>query len=198
MPAACGYVDHLPSFSYTLFDMENIMRSLITIEKDLEAAREAFAHVEGTQAEVYSRIVGYYRSVRNWNKGKREEYGERKAFRLSDGESLESRRVRETAKWEVPSSPVLPAAKLALDKGAGRLLLFVRPACPACPRAKAAANGLGIPVDLVNADTEAGMAEAVRRRVFSTPTAILLAGDGQEVGRALNAGGIRALAAVAV
>ena len=36
----------------------------------------------GSETEVYSRIVGYYRSVRNWNKGKREEYKERKMFAL--------------------------------------------------------------------------------------------------------------------
>jgi len=36
----------------------------------------------GAETEVYSRIVGYYRSVRNWNKGKREEYKERKMFAL--------------------------------------------------------------------------------------------------------------------
>ena len=49
------------------------MRTLEDIEKDLAAAREALSSVKGTPAEVYSRIVGYYRSVRNWNKGKREE-----------------------------------------------------------------------------------------------------------------------------
>jgi ribonucleoside-triphosphate reductase len=149
------------------------MRNLEDIEKDLGEAREALSHVEGTQAEVYSRIVGYYRSVRNWNRGKQGEYGERKLFRLPEG-----------------------AARAAEEKSGGRLLLFVRPACPACPGAKAAASRLGIPVELVNADTEAGMAEAARRRVLSTPTAILLAGDGRERGRALDAVGISALAAV--
>jgi glutaredoxin/ribosomal protein L32 len=34
----------------------------------------------GADAEVYSRIVGYYRSVRNWNRGKQEEFGIRKLF----------------------------------------------------------------------------------------------------------------------
>lgn len=30
--------------------------------------------------EVYSRVSGYFRPVRNWNKGKREEFKERKKF----------------------------------------------------------------------------------------------------------------------
>jgi ribonucleoside-triphosphate reductase len=170
------------------------MRNLEDIEKDLEAAREALSRAEGTPAEVYSRIVGYYRSVRNWNRGKREEYGERKTFRLPAGEQTALRQAGETAAPEIPFAP--PPGEAEALPGGGRLLLFVRPACPACPGAKAAASRLGIPVDLVNADTEAGMAEAARRRVFSTPTAILLTGDGREMGRALDAGSISALAAV--
>ena len=34
----------------------------------------------GKEAEVWSRIVGYYRPVQNWNRGKREEFKERKTF----------------------------------------------------------------------------------------------------------------------
>jgi len=36
-------------------------------------------HCQG-RAEVYSRIVGYLRPVQQWNKGKQEEFGERKNF----------------------------------------------------------------------------------------------------------------------
>ncbi len=32
------------------------------------------------ETEVYSRVVGYYRPVQNWNKGKKEEFKDRKAF----------------------------------------------------------------------------------------------------------------------
>ena len=34
----------------------------------------------GTKTEVYSRVVGYYRPVRNWNKGKKEEFKDRREF----------------------------------------------------------------------------------------------------------------------
>lgn len=34
----------------------------------------------GSETEVFSRIVGYYRPVKNWNKGKKEEYKEREEF----------------------------------------------------------------------------------------------------------------------
>ena len=32
--------------------------------------------------EVYSRIVGYLRPTQNWNDGKRQEFAERKTFRI--------------------------------------------------------------------------------------------------------------------
>ena len=158
------------------------MRNLEVIENDLAAARETLSQVEGTPAEVYSRIVGYYRSVRNWNRGKREEYGERRLYNINEQHAA-------------ASSPPCPPEKNfteAEDFSDGedfsaeemQLLLFVRSSCPNCPPAKAATENLGIPVELVNADTTEGMAEAVRRNVMSTPTAILLSPEGRELGRA--------------
>jgi hypothetical protein len=32
------------------------------------------------ETEVYSRIVGYYRPIKNWNDGKRAEFSDRKEF----------------------------------------------------------------------------------------------------------------------
>ena len=145
--------------------------------------------MKGTPAEVYSRIVGYYRSVRNWNRGKREEYGERLLYRVSEETA---RPVPVRAAGAKTSGTETAGQGQGAECEKGRLLLFVRPACPACPSAKDAAGRLGIPVDLVNADTEEGLAEAGRRNVFSTPTAILLAGDGSELGRARDSGSIAA------
>ena len=161
------------------------MRSLTEIETELKEAQEALAHAEGRPAEVYSRIVGYYRSVRNWNKGKLEEYDDRKVFCLSPEAAPAAVWPQAASVPEEAADEPVPANRL-VDRGK-RLLLFIRPACPACPGAKSAATRLGIPIDLVDADTEDGMAEALRRQVFSTPTAILLTQDGQEVGRALDA-----------
>jgi ribonucleoside-triphosphate reductase len=206
------------------------MRTIEEINKDLLEAREELAAVQGGPAEVYSRIVGYYRSVRNWNKGKKEEYGERKLFEVSESQTApataeaaasveaeaEDRESapacagacapagEEPAAAEVhanthevaqPKNPAASSAGASAGASArnSRLLLFVRPACPACPSAKAAAGKLGIPVDMVNADTEDGLAEASRRKVFSTPTAILLSKDGKEITRALDSVGIAAL-----
>jgi len=155
------------------------MRNLEDIENELSAAREALSSVEGTPTEVYSRIVGYYRSVRNWNRGKRQEYAERRLYRVdTDGQE--------------PAGVDAPAEKESPET---RLLLFVQASCPGCSPAKAAAGRLGIPVNLVNADTSDGMAEAVRRNVMSTPTAILLSPGGKELRRARDAEAIGAMLA---
>ena len=34
----------------------------------------------GQECEVYSRVVGYFRPVQNWNNGKREEFHDRKEY----------------------------------------------------------------------------------------------------------------------
>ena len=34
----------------------------------------------GQKNEVYSRVVGYFRPVADWNKGKKEEFKQRKTF----------------------------------------------------------------------------------------------------------------------
>jgi ribonucleoside-triphosphate reductase len=154
------------------------MRTLEEIDSELKEAREALTNVEGSTAEVYSRIVGYYRSVRNWNKGKREEYGERKLY------DVEGSLASVCAIPAISPASVRDTAKAGVDAVAEKLLLFVRPTCPQCPAAKTAAAKLGIPVETVDAGTESGLAEATRWTVMSTPTAILLSEDGKEISRA--------------
>jgi ribonucleoside-triphosphate reductase len=168
------------------------MRDLEVIREEVSAAREALLHVEGTPTEVYSRIVGYYRSVRNWNKGKREEYKERKLFH--SGCELPSFANKEAVlpKLQTNSETEVPHLQ---KEDSGKVLLFVRASCPACPSAKDAAFKLGIPVTLMNADTDEGFAEAGKRQVMSTPTAIFLGEDGSEIGRARNAAEIAGFAA---
>jgi ribonucleoside-triphosphate reductase len=169
------------------------MRNLEVIREELSSAREALSHVEGTPTECYSRIVGYYRSVRNWNKGKREEYKERKLF-VSD-RSAQSFAGRENNLPKQEAINVPEQQHRQKEESGSRVLLFVRASCPACPGAKDAAFKLGLPVALVNADTDAGFAEASKRMVMSTPTAIFLGEDGSEIGRARSAAEITDFAA---
>ena len=34
----------------------------------------------GAETEVYSRVTGYFRPVKNWNRGKRQEFQDRKTY----------------------------------------------------------------------------------------------------------------------
>jgi anaerobic ribonucleoside-triphosphate reductase len=36
----------------------------------------------GQKCEIYSRVTGYMRPVNNWNKGKKEEFNDRKAYNI--------------------------------------------------------------------------------------------------------------------
>ena len=62
-------------------------RSLAEVEAEIARTEAELAECRGTECEVYARIVGYYRSVKNWNRGKREEFGERRPFR-EDAEAV--------------------------------------------------------------------------------------------------------------
>lgn len=47
---------------------------------EIEKLEQELANVKGTECEIYSRIVGYFRPVKQWNNGKQEEFYERKMF----------------------------------------------------------------------------------------------------------------------
>ncbi len=38
------------------------------------------------KTEVYSRVVGFFRPVQEWNKGKQEEFSERNEYDIQNGE----------------------------------------------------------------------------------------------------------------
>jgi len=39
------------------------------------------------RTEVYSRVVGYFRPVQNWNKGKKEEFRDRQPYQANPQET---------------------------------------------------------------------------------------------------------------
>ena len=46
-------------------------RTVEAIDREIAECKEELANVKGRETEVYTRIVGYYRAVKNWNKGKK-------------------------------------------------------------------------------------------------------------------------------
>lgn len=54
------------------------------INTELTELNARLPNVIGRPCEVYSRIVGYYRPIHNWNVGKAQEFSERVEFALPE------------------------------------------------------------------------------------------------------------------
>lgn len=54
----------------------------MSTQEQLNQLKKQMKEVKGTPCEVYSRVVGYLRPVQNWNKGKKEEFVQRKTYLL--------------------------------------------------------------------------------------------------------------------
>jgi ribonucleoside-triphosphate reductase len=152
-------------------------------EIDLELAelRDELEAVEGTETEVYSRIVGYYRSLRNWNRGKRAEFGERVTFAVA--ERPEARRIPLETEESEQSAPVGEPV---------RYELFVRDSCPNCPSMKAAAAQLEVAGRLIDVDSESGLRRAGELSIYATPTIVFFDAAGAEISRSSSVADIAA------
>lgn len=64
-------------------NMEKNTNRLEEIENKLAELKKALSEVEGTKCEVCARITGHYQPLGNWNRGKSEEYKERKVYDIS-------------------------------------------------------------------------------------------------------------------
>jgi len=144
------------------------MRTIADIEKEIQTLQNSLGDVEGSRTEVYSRIVGYYRSLTNWNKGKREEYNHRVTF---------SETVSGISGKPLKSAFIKPEA-------AASYTYFFRKSCPNCPPVKNYLSGLTITGSNIDVDEKKGFAEAEKFGVCSAPTVIFFDTHGTEVFRA--------------
>lgn len=135
------------------------MRTLQEIDAELAQLRAQLESVRGTECEVYTRIVGYYRSLRNWNKGKKEEYRLRVTFDPPKEEGLESQPQREIAEYRY----------------------FFRKTCPNCPPVKEYISQLPLTGKQVDVDTEEGLSEAQTYQILSTPTVLFFDSNGRPI-----------------
>lgn len=151
-------------------------KTINQIDKEIAALQEQINSVEGTKTEVYTRIVGYYRSVANWNKGKREEYNHRRLF--SEPEDMLKHDSRQ---------PVIDKTEHTTEaENAAAYTYFYRQSCPNCPPVKKYTAALHIPGDSIDVDTSEGMEMAIQHQVLASPTVIFFNNQGEEVFRAHN------------
>jgi hypothetical protein len=57
---------------------------IMSPEEQVKVLERQISEVKGEPTEVYSRIVGYFRPVANWNDGKQEEYKNRKTYNVGE------------------------------------------------------------------------------------------------------------------
>lgn len=122
----------------------------------------------GKETEVYSRITGYYRPVKNWNDGKVQEYKDRKVYDLSKShldhvashveDSPSCEKQVEVAPVNDSSEPVKVAT------------LITTHTCPNCRLAKDFLQKKNIPYQQVFADEDPTLAEKLG--ITTVPTLV--------------------------
>lgn len=185
------------------------------LDEQIAQVRAELEDVHGTQTEVYARIVGYYRAVRNWNRGKADEFKKRKMFELNCDERpdavsqhpklfaenpSESQQkeleLRDSALYAISTNSAgngqaeIEQSEIFYDTASPQRIssyeLFARKTCPNCPPVKNFLFGLSLQGSVVDVDTEEGLSEAAVKGVFSAPTVIFYDDGGKEVSRAHN------------
>ena len=165
-------------------------RTLAQIEQEIAETKAALENVHGTETEVYARIVGYYRSVRNWNKGKRDEYNLRLSFAVPENLAEPVRADASECHNETDfSSASMSKAAIASYE------LFTRATCPHCPAVKQYLADVALSGTHIDVDTDQGLAEAAAKGVLATPTVIFYDSARCEIARAHNTTEIEAVLA---
>jgi len=159
------------------------VRDIEAIEADIARTKEALSQVRGTETEVYARIVGYYRSVRNWNKGKREEYNHRKQFVY---EQTPSHKLTGTESMNQAVEQICEQHLVKHSDGI-HYEFFARKTCPNCPPVKEYLENCTTEGSYIDVDTEQGLERARELQIFAAPTVVIFDAQGHEIARAHTA-----------
>jgi ribonucleoside-triphosphate reductase len=153
------------------------------INARLEELKQQKAALRGTETEVYARIVGYYRSVRNWNAGKKEEYRSRLNYSSWSGEKKPPAAGESSLMTLVKTGDPSPVSPALSDGRSTGYLYFFRKTCPNCPPVAAWLKHCGLEGRAVDVDRESGFHEAAKYDISTAPTVVFLDGQGRETGR---------------
>jgi ribonucleoside-triphosphate reductase len=120
----------------------------------------------GAETEVYSRITGYYRPLKNWNDGKQKEYADRKEYVIS------GHGVVEDALAEVDQGLKLSDLKDV------KLLLFTTHTCPNCDMIKELLQKEKVEYDIIVADENTEL--TTKYNIKQVPTLVVESKDSVE------------------
>lgn len=158
-------------------------RTLEQIDKEIAETKAALNDVHGTETEVYARIVGYYRAVKHWNKGKRDEFDQRKMFVLQDSNCADDPAGKSGTIAQKNDEAV---AQTLIDAKNLTYELYTKKTCPNCPPVKSFMESLDIDGRTIDVGTDEGLAEAAKKGIFASPTVIFYNADGTEAARCHN------------
>ena len=122
----------------------------------------------GAETEVYSRITGYYRPVKNFNDGKAQEFKDRKEY------VIERSILKRKGAVNVPES----VAAVKSGETEQEILLFATRTCPNCKMAERFLDQAEIAYRKVIADEQPEMAEQFD--IHQAPTLVVVSGDSYE------------------
>ena len=123
----------------------------------------------GKEAEVYSRITGYYRPVKNWNDGKSQEFKDRKTYDIENSVLTHEGPMEETAP---AACDCCAEAEKAVSDG---IYLFTTATCPNCKIATALLDKAGVGYIKLLAEENAQLVADFGIR--QAPTLIVVSGD---------------------
>ena len=160
-------------------------RTLAQIEAEIAETKAALNDVHGTETEVYARIVGYYRAVKHWNRGKRDEFDQRKMFSLEASKEYDITAADCTCTSKAPAKNI-EVEKTVVDSESVTYEMYTRKTCPNCPPVKAFMSELEMTGRSIDVDTKEGLSEAAKKGVFASPTVIFYNAEGIETARCHN------------
>ncbi len=118
----------------------------------------------GAPTEVYSRITGYYRPVKNWNAGKSQEFKDRKTYQVGN----------------MTAAPVSTCQKeVKTKKGNDRVLLFTTKTCPTCRLVQKQLDEAGYAYTLMDAEEHRELVKTYH--LMHAPSLVALSDHGIEI-----------------
>lgn len=138
----------------------------------------------GIETEVYSRITGYYRPVKNWNEGKSQEYKERKLYDIVS--SFQNRNVV----WIDESSNKKNNEEYQNNKSCKdgvQNLLFTTKTCPNCNVTKEELEKAKVDFTVIDAEENPELAK--KYQIRQAPTLVVI--DGNTVEKHVNLSNIK-------
>ncbi len=122
----------------------------------------------GNETEVYSRITGYYRPVKNWNDGKAQEFKERKVYDITNSVL----KVRTAAAQEVMEAH-------GVSEEETKTFLFTTKTCPNCKIVGMHLDDAEIAYEKVDADEAPDLVK--KYGIRQAPTLVVVKGGKTEV-----------------